>query len=266
MALSLSLTIFLLVGLAGGLLLGLIGVGMALITVPLLTMTLPMFGIDAANAPLTALPTSMAIVSFGSVSSIASHHRLGNVDWHIVRTTVPVSLVGVVLGSILASHLPGAALRWIFSGFLLIIAIRMLWARDAKDSSRSEPAQTPPWTYRLAGGLIGIAGSLIGAGGGVFMVPFLRSRGHPMPTSVASSTAIGLPVSVVGAMIYALQPGPIQAGTMIGYLYLPAVAGLSLGSMLAAPTGAKLSSRIPGHVLQKGFAGLLIVLVVKMLF
>ena len=178
MSLATSLTIFLSVGLVCGVLLGLIGVGMALISVPLLTVFLPRFGIGPDAAPLTALATSMAIVSVGSVSSIVSHHRLGNVDWKLVRITVPASLIGVVLGSLAASHLPGAALKWIFCSFLVVIAIKMLL--PAKSTAASHAAETGPWLYRTAGGLIGMAGSLIGAGGGIFMVPFLSSRGHKM--------------------------------------------------------------------------------------
>ena len=61
MSLDSSLLIFLGAGLAGGLLLGLIGVGMALIAVPVLTFALPRFGVPAEVAPLTAVATSMAV-------------------------------------------------------------------------------------------------------------------------------------------------------------------------------------------------------------
>jgi uncharacterized protein len=262
MSLTISLGLFFAAGLVGGLLLGLIGVGMALITVPLLTMTLPLFGIGPAAAPLTALATSMSIVSVGSISSILSHHRLGNVDWQLVKTTVPASVIGVGAGSLAATHLPGDALRWIFCGFLIIIAIRMLLPERPRAHRMNG---TDAWTYRLVGALIGVAGSLIGAGGGVFMVPFLGSRGHTMVRAVATSTTIGLPVSIFGAIIYSCQPAPVHTGTMIGYLFLPAFFGLSFGSVLAAPFGAKLGSIVSTRVLRRGFAILLVVLAIKTL-
>ena len=262
MSLAVSLSLFFAAGLLGGLLLGLIGVGMALITVPLLTMTLPLFGIGPAVAPLTALATSMSIVSVGSLSSILSHHRLGNVDWQLVKITVPASVIGVAAGSIAATHLPGEALRWIFCGFLIVIAAKMLLPERPRVRTSIE---TGAWTYRLAGALIGIAGSLIGAGGGEFMVPFLGSRGHGMVRAVATSTAIGLPVSIFGAIVYSSQTAPVHTGTMLGYLFLPAFFGLSLGSVLAAPLGARLASRVPARMLRRGFAILLAVLAVKLL-
>jgi uncharacterized protein len=256
-----SLTIFLSAGLVGGVLLGLIGVGMALISVRLLTIFLPKFGIGPDAAPLTALATSMAIVSVGSISSILSHHRLGNVDWTLVRTTVPASLVGMGLGSLAASHLPGAALKWIFCTFLAVIAVRMLL--PVKGGSATRAPETGPWLYRTAGGLIGMAGSLIGAGGGVFMVPFLNSRGHKMAKAVATSTTIGLPVSVVGALIYASEPSPVRTGAMFGFVFLPAFFGLSLGSVIAAAVGARVASKIPTRALKTGFAVILIILAAK---
>ena len=80
MSLDSSLLIFLGAGLAGGLLLGLIGVGIALVAVPLLTFALPRFGVPAEVAPLTAVATSMGVVAVSSVASAIAHQRLGNVD------------------------------------------------------------------------------------------------------------------------------------------------------------------------------------------
>ncbi len=98
------------------------------------------------------------------------------------------------------------------------------------------------------------------------MVPFLGSRGHTMVRAVATSTTIGLPVSIFGAIVYSCQTSPVHTSTMLGYLFLAAFFGLSFGSVLAAPFGAKLASRVPTRVLRRGFAILLLVLAVKLLF
>jgi uncharacterized membrane protein YfcA len=253
---------FLAAGILGGILLGLIGVGMALVSVPFLTLALPHLGVGVDDAPLTALATSMAVVTVGSISSIFSHHRLGNVDWHLVGIIIPAGLVGVSVGSVFASHLPGIALKWIFSLFLLYIALKMLFSRAA---GHSHVAPTSAWTYRGLGGLIGVAGSLIGAGGGVFMVPFLSNRGHKMAKAVATSTAIGFPVSLLGSVVYAFQQTPAAQVPMVGYILVPAFIGISLGSIFAAPIGAKLASKIPGAMLKKGFAALLLILAVRLI-
>ena len=107
----LSALIFLTGGAVGGLMLGMLGVGAALVAVPLLTLVLPWLGVPAEAAPLTALTTSMAVVAATSVASVLSHHRMGNVDWAVFRTTILASLLGVALGIVLAAHLPVSALR-----------------------------------------------------------------------------------------------------------------------------------------------------------
>jgi uncharacterized membrane protein YfcA len=260
--LALHLAAFLAAGLLGGVLLGLIGVGMALITVPLLIFLLPGLGFAVNEVPLVALATSMAVVTVGSVSSVISHHRKGNVDWQVVRITVPASLCGIALGTLGASHLPGAVLRVLFCLFLIYIAARMLWGASAK-AAHATPTQ--PLTYRLAGAAIGAAASVIGAGGGVLMVPFLSQRGHPMPREVATSTMIGLPVSALGAVIYAAQPAHLPQPMMLGYLYLPAFAGLAVGSALGAPLGTRLGGKLPAPVLKKGFAVALLLVALAIL-
>ena len=260
----LSALIFLAGGAAGGLLLGMLGVGTALVAVPLLTLVLPWLGVPAPDAPLTALATSMAVVAVTSVSSVLSHHRLGNIDWAVFRKTILASLLGVALGSAVATHLPGQLLRAVVGAFLLYTAWRMLRAPSAKNAA-PVPAEVPAATYRLGGALIGVAGSFIGAGGGVLMVPFLSGRGHPMTRAVATSTAIGLPVTVLGAVLYTglgLREGVHLPG-QFGYLHLPAFLEISAASVLAAPIGARLASRVPAGLLKKGFAVVLVPLALK---
>ena len=249
--------LFLVAGLFGGLALGLIGVGMALIAVPLLIFVLPGFGFDPGAVPAVALGTSMAVVSIGSVSSVLSHWRRGNVDLAVARMTIPASLAGVITGTLATAHLPGQVLRLLFGAFLCYVALRMLAGKGRAAAAAARP--TTRLHYRAAGGAIGLAASVIGAGGGVLMVPFLSSRGHAMPKAVATSTLIGLPVSVAGALIHAARPAVLPQAMMLGDIFLPAMAGLALGSVIGAPLGARLSGRVPATALKRGFAAVLLV-------
>lgn len=252
--------IFLCGGALGGLMLGALGVGTALIAVPLLTLVLPWLGVPADAAPLTALATSMAVVAVTSVSSVASHHRLGNVEWPVFRTTILASLAGVALGSAVATHLPAAALRLVVGGFLLYTAWRMVRGGAAKGGDAAKGPAAASAGYRLGGALIGVAGSFIGAGGGVLMVPFLSGRGLAMTRAVATSTAIGLPVTVLGALLYTalgVRDGVHLPG-QFGYLHLPALLEIGAASALTAPLGARLASRVPALVLKRAFAVLLV--------
>jgi uncharacterized membrane protein YfcA len=52
----------------------------------------------------------------------------------------------------------------------------------------------------------------------------------------------------------------------LGYVYLPALAGITIASVLTAPLGARLAHRMPGRLLKRIFAGLMFVLAARMLF
>ena len=255
-----TLSVLFIAGIVGGLLLGMIGVGMALVAVPVLTFTLPSLGVPHDLAPTVALATSMGIVTIGSVSSVVTHHRLGNVDWSAFKLIVPFSLVGVLLGSLLVTRLPADVLRLIFAAFLVFVAVRMLLARKKAGSSGSVSALT----YRAAGSVIGFAGALIGAGGGVFMVPFLSGRGWQMVRAVATSAAIGLPVTVFGVIFHGLRPLEGLDVPMLGSLHWQALIGIGFGSLIGAPLGAKVANRLPSGILKKGFAVVLLILAVTL--
>ncbi|MDN3713936.1 sulfite exporter TauE/SafE family protein [Paracoccus cavernae] len=246
-----------LAGLFGGLLLGMIGVGMALVAVPVLTFSLPHLGVPPDLAPTVALATSMGIVTIGSVSSVVTHNRLGNIDWSSFRMIVPFSLIGVLAGSVLVTRLPADMLKLIFAAFLIFVGLKMLLSRKQRVQDRPVSAAT----YRAAGAAIGFAGALIGAGGGVFMVPFLSGRGWKMVRAVATSATIGLPVTVAGAVFTRCGRSGVDA-PMLGTLHIEALLGIGFGSLIGAPFGARLASRVPGALLKRGFAVVLLILAV----
>ncbi|MBC9247468.1 sulfite exporter TauE/SafE family protein [Paracoccus sp. 11-3] len=247
-------------GIVGGLLLGMIGVGMALVAVPVLIIALPHLGVPGPLAPVVALATSMGIVTIGSIGSVLTHNRLGNIDWPVVRKMVPFSLLGVALGSAVVTLLPAMALRVVFAAFLAFVGLRMLIGK-----ARRDPQPVSANALRTAGGAIGFAGALIGAGGGVFMVPFLNGRGWPMVRAVATSATVGLPVTIFGTIFHALRPLPGIEAPMLGSIHLPALIGIGFGSLLGGPFGARLASRLPGELLKKGFAVLLLILAVELI-
>lgn len=260
------LTLFILAGLAGGLLLGLIGVGMALVTVPFLTFMLPSLGFNAEVSPVIALGSSMLIAAIGSVSSLRVHYQKGTINWGLIRLMLPASLCGVVLGSLLVTRLPVLWLQCIFAAFLLYVAFSMLKPSKEKPLTKTAQLQNLPSNQLLRWfpALVGVTGSFIGAGGGVLMVPFL-GRFMAMPKAVASSVAVGFPVTVFGAISYMLQTAPVNHPDLIGAVYWPAVLGMSIGSVVAAPLGVQLSTKVPAALLKKLFACVLLLIALKML-
>jgi uncharacterized membrane protein YfcA len=90
----------------------------------------------------------------------------------------------------------------------------------------------------------------------------------PLHRAIATSAAIGFPIAVAGAAGYLLggwNASGLPAGSL-GYIYLPALAGIVLGSVLTAPLGARTAHRLPVRPLKRVFALLLGVLALRMVW
>jgi len=86
--------------------------------------------------------------------------------------------------------------------------------------------------------------------------------------AVATSAAIGLPISLGGAAGY-IVTGWSAAGRppwSIGYVVLPAFASIVVASALAAPLGARLAHRLSDVVLRRIFALFVTILALDMLW
>jgi uncharacterized membrane protein YfcA len=91
-----------------------------------------------------------------------------------------------------------------------------------------------------------------------------------MHQAIGTSAAIGLPIAIAGTLGYlgaGLMGG--AAGGLpeysVGFIYLPALAACVTMSMLTAPLGAKAAHRLPVATLKKIFAGVILLLLAKMI-
>jgi uncharacterized membrane protein YfcA len=90
----------------------------------------------------------------------------------------------------------------------------------------------------------------------------------PLHRAIATSAAIGFPIALAGAAGYVLggwHAGDLPVGSL-GFVYLPALAGIVLGSVLTAPLGARTAHRLPVRPLKRVFALLLFTLALRMVW
>ena len=75
-----------------------------------------------------------------------------------------------------------------------------------------------------------------------------------------------MPIAVAGAVGFMVtgwdEPVPEFS---IGYVYIPALIGIALTSVIFAQVGARLAHRLPAATLKKIFAGLLVAVGIKLL-
>ncbi len=255
--------LYLATGAFAGVLAGLLGVGGGLIIVPLLSFVFTAQHMPDAYILHLALGTSLASIMFTSVSSLRAHHARGAVNWQVVKGVSIGILTGTFLGSWVAAQLTTGFLRIFFVAFLYYVALQMLL------NIRPKPSRQVPGNGGLfgMGNLIGGVSSLVGIGGGSLSVPFLVWCNLTMHNAVGTSAAIGFPIAVAGALGYTLNGLTIDGlpTGSLGFVYLPALAGIALASICTAPIGARLAHSLPVTRLKKVFALLLLVMGTRML-
>ena len=246
-----------------GVLAGLLGVGGGLVIVPVLTFIFTAQHLPDAHILHLALGTSLASIMFTSVSSLRAHHQRGAVDWMVVRRISLGIMAGTFGGSWVAAQLSTRFLKAFFVVFLYYVATQMLLNIKPKPH-RQIPGLTAMFGV---GGVIGGVSSLVGIGGGSLSVPFLTWCNTAIHRAIGTSAAIGFPIALAGAAGYVVNGLSVQLPPYsLGFVYLPALAGIAAASIVTAPVGAKLAHTLPVDRLKKIFALLLIVMGTKMLW
>ena len=249
-------------GLFAGFVAGLLGVGGGLIIVPVLSFIFVAHHFPDAYVLHLALGTSLASIVFTSISSFRAHHAHGAVNWKIWRGVTPGIITGTLLGSVLAAHLSTHFLKVFFVVFLFYVGTQMLL--DIKPKAARDLPGLPGMFG--AGNVIGAVSSLVGIGGGTLSVPFMTWCNVKLHQAIGTSSAIGFPIAVAGALGYIGNGLQVQGlpEYSLGFVYLPALAAIAVASVMTAPLGAKVAHRLPVKKLKKIFAVLLYTLGVRM--
>jgi uncharacterized membrane protein YfcA len=88
----------------------------------------------------------------------------------------------------------------------------------------------------------------------------------PMLNAIGTSAAIGLPIAIAGAAGYIWHGlGKTHLPAMsLGYVYLPALIGIVVGTFVTVPYGARAAHAWPTKTLQRVFAVILLILTARM--
>ncbi len=118
-----SIWLLLGLGLAAGVLSAALGVGSGVLLVPALALIV---GLSQKSAQGTALAVMVPMALVGVARYLANPE----VDISLVRVGLLAvgAMVGALLGAYIASRVSGLLLRRLFAVFLVVVALRMLWA------------------------------------------------------------------------------------------------------------------------------------------
>lgn len=252
-----------LLGVFAGLTAGLLGVGGGIIVVPVLIYSFTALGFSPDVLTHMAVGTSLATIIITSTGSVYQHHRKGAVQWGVLVWFTVGLVVGALFGAKIADLLRGRVLQVLFGLFAMVIAWQMLRGLKPK------PARELPGPVGLSavGWVIGTISAIFGIGGGSLSVPFFSWCNMKMQQAVATSSAGGMPIAIAGAIgfIWTGWQHPHLPAHSLGYVYLPALLGIGISSVIFAQIGARWAHQLPAATLKKIFAVLLAAVGAKLL-
>lgn len=263
-----SLLAALLVGALAGLLAGMLGIGGGLVIVPALVWLYAGLDFPATSLMQCALATSLASILFTGTGSVIAHHRRAAVRWDLVRHLAPALMLGAFLGSHIADLIGSEWLMRLFGIFAGVVGLRMLVAGSTRPVPGQPERPVSALFHGLVGSLIGVASAFFGIGGGSLTVPYLNSLHVRMTEAVATSSACGMPIALAGAagfILSGLGQTDLPEGAL-GYVHLPTLAALAIGSVPMTAAGVRLAHHLPAGRLKQLFALVLLLVATDFLF
>ncbi|WNJ87929.1 sulfite exporter TauE/SafE family protein [Bosea sp. 685] len=248
-----------LAGGATGILAGVFGVGGGAVIVPILYEIFRLAGVpEEVRMPL-CVGTPLAIIIPTSIRSFMTHRAKGLVDLSILKIWAVTVVLGVVAGSYVARFAPPDLFKIIFVVVAALSALRLIFATDRWNFGAELAAKPIMVGY---GGLIGVLSALMSIGGGQLSSLFMTFHGRPIHQAIATSSGLGVLISIPGALGFidagwpkmAVLP-PLSLGfvSLIGFLlFVPT-------SVRTAPIGARLAHRLSKRRLEVAFGLFLLV-------
>jgi len=244
--------IYLVVGLAAGVVGGLLGTGGCALMMPVIR-----FGFHFD--PAFAVGTTLTAVVFTAGSGAFQHLRMKNVDSTTALQVGISGVLGVVIGSVVFGYIKpyGDVIDLIIGIAFIIVSLRMLYeGLLGKTPPPPAGADMPGTVFSKSalGSSIGFLTGIIGLGGGYALVPsfiyFLRA---PMKLAIGTSMAAFVWIAFVGAIFKIYQ----------GVVNIPVAITMGIGALIGAIYGAKLVAKFKPDVLKALFGFLFLYVSLK---
>lgn len=241
------MTVVAALGLAIGLLLGLLGAGGSILAVPAL--------VYGAGLPLeVAVPTGLLVIGVTAVTAAAPRARRGEVGWRVAGVVSAAGVPATLAGAAVNRSLDPRLVLGGFGAVMVVAGARMVRRQLATGGDCALPGGRVDWRGCLpksiaAGAAVGFLTGLFGVGGGFLLVPALvLLLGLPMEVAVGTSLVV---IAVNSAVGFGAHAGQAELDwTLAAVFTVSAVTGSAVASRLA--------HRVPVGLLRRWFAVLVL--------
>ncbi|MAX24360.1 MAG: hypothetical protein CMJ19_07635 [Phycisphaeraceae bacterium] len=257
-----NLAIIALIGLAAGLLGGMLGIGGSIVMIPTMSYV---FGYDQHLYQAAAMVANVAV----SLPAARRHHQAGAVKWDVVRFMIPAAVLFAFFG-VYVSNLPvfsgqngGLWLGRVLAMFqVYVIGMNLMKMFSKQKDFTLEDAKTSKPASGVLGGVMGFTAGLLGIGGGAIAVPMQQVMLKlPLRNCIANSSTV-IVVSAALGSIYKIGTLGEHDTTWTTGLYVGAL--LVPGAFIGGRIGAVLTHKLPLPVVRIAFILLMLVAAWKM--
>lgn len=244
-----------LLGLGGGFLSGLLGLGGAIIMIPLLLYVPPLMGIGHLGMKQVAA-ISMVQVLAASLSGVIVHNKNKFVSKSLLLYVGVFGAAGNLAGAVYSKHVRSEFLLAVFATLALAAAIVMFVPK--REQGEGLPPDEIRYNKPLAAAIslvIGGFAGMVGAGGAFMYIPIMIYLLN-IPTRIAIGSMLGIVVmsAVTGTI------GKISTGQVIW----PYAIALVAGAIPGAQVGGRVSKRVNTKKLRWAIAGIVVITALKM--
>lgn len=223
-----------------GVLLGALGGGGSLVTMPVLVYV-------AGIEPKAAVGMSLAVVGGTSLAGSYLHYRVRNFHGKAAALFGASGVIGAYFGGMLTHLIRSSVLMLLFAGITLLVGMLMLIGRpDARKN-----CQCVAWRCLAVGGVAGGVSGFLGVGGGFLLVPALI-----FVAGVETKKAIGSSLSIIAFNSLSGLLGQLRYihidWRLTGFFLVASLTGMGLGLLVC--------HHLPAHRIRVTFACALLVI------
>jgi uncharacterized protein len=248
-----------------GVLAGVFGVGGGTITVPVLFYVFSYLGIEESVAMPAAVGTSLALIVPTSIKSARGHFAKGAVDVPLLKRWIIPVTAGVVVGAAIARFADPWVFQVVFVAVASANAIKLIFGGDKWTIAPAMPSGVMSLIY---GWVVGLASALMGIGGGAIANLIFTLHGKPIHQAVGTSAALGVLISIPGAIGYAWagwEKSGLPIGS-VGYVCLIAVMMMLPTTLMTTGVGVKIAHALKKRHLELAFGIYLAVVSLRFVF
>lgn len=256
-------------GIAGGFLSGLLGVGGGIAYVVFISFYLQKLGVNDYLFVPAVIANSMFCIFFAGLSGSIKQYLNQNFHPKPILITGLASTFAAIFFSYSITHwldYNRGNFTFIFILLLLFIAIIMLLKRDKENKLEEKPIKNTSIKFLGIGILSGSLAAFSGIGGGIIMMPLFTNT---LSMNIKKANAVSLGVITLMAFLTSiynmiLNPAYLDLPYSIGLISLQISLPIAIFSVIAAPFGVSLASKLKPNTIRIIFVLFILAVIIRM--